>query len=475
MKRRTITKVALLAGGIALCLTAIMFIPHVSDPVAAQSTADCVQFSAPQLTHGFARTAALPNGDQFLTGTSLGFTVVTPGAPGAMKFTADNTTFGGNPGFPGTTVEGLTASAPNTKITALSCVDDFWDINLYIATKGATEGDMVRLYVQKPDGSGETELAVFTIIAGNAQLTAISPHNSVHLNDRLAQGQNAMHLNFNNLAPFSIPAGAAGNRTQQITLAFSMLPNAPTLGCLRFGVDIKRAGGQGMTSVVFSDIIINRNTVAGDVNRPGTGVINGLTGGFPTGLKCDPACLPCPPASSGGGGPTFAKCHTVCFQSPAWWQLKFDCLTNYSPLCGINVVVPGANYNRPVNICRSSDTVIFALRGGAVFGNQPRNGYWLFVQQYVALQLGLELSASGPAKFDALWGSLSCYNLPAGALPVTLSNGITIDQTSMTKDLFMQADFALRDNRLADMEKLGQLFQAFNGTSPSYSYCNSAN
>ncbi|HWQ31753.1 MAG TPA: hypothetical protein VNQ79_02625 [Blastocatellia bacterium] len=461
MKMNTIRRAALLAGGFALCLAS--FPAYLPEKVSAQAPA-CVQFAAPEVTHGFTRTNSLPNGDQFLLGTSLQFTV-TSTTDGAAKFTVNNTTFGGNPGFPGTTLEGLSASTPNRQVTAVSCLEDFWDVYFYIATKGSTNGDMVTLFLQNTDGSKRVNLAMFTITGGNAQLVSLDSNVTLHLNDRFALGPNSMTPAFNNLAPFSVPAGDAGNRTQLLTLAFSMDPNAVTMGCWQLGFDIKRGSGTGMTSLVFNDVAVNRNEVAGDRNRPQAGLLGGLTGGFPTGVKCSAGCPACPIA----GG----KCHTVCFQSDEFFRTRFECLAGNTYLCSINIVVPGVNFNRPVNVCRFDDEVRYALRGGSLFSNNPRNAYWLFVQQYVALQLGLELSASGPAKFDALWGVMSCYNVPPGTFPVTLSNGVTISGDSMLKELFMQAQFALRDNRVADMEKLGQLFLALNGSSFGYSTCNS--
>ena len=468
MKMNLIRKAAWLAGGLALCLTSLLVR---SPEQAAAQTTGCIQFGAPLITHGFVRTNALPNGDQFLLNKSLQFTV-TSASDGAAKLTAGTASFGGNPGFPGTTPEGVTATTPSRTITAVSCLEDFWDAYFYIATKGATTGDMVTIFLQNPDGSRRINLAMLTVNGGNAQLTSLDSNVTLHLNDRFALGPNSMTPAFNSLAPFSVPAGDAGNRTQLLTLSFSMDPNAATMGCWQMGVDIKRGAGTGSTSVVFDDIAVNRNRVAGDENNSATGLLGGLSGGFPTGAKCQAVCPVCPPVSGGGGGP--GKCHTVCFQSDEYFRNKFECLAGNTFLCGINIIVPGVNFNRPVNVCRFDDQVLYALKGGTIYGTTPRNDYWRFVQQYVALQLGLELSASGPAQFDALWGVMSCYNLPAGTLPVALSNGVTISSDSMLKDLFMQAQFALRDNRQADMAKLGRLFEALNGNAFGYSTCNSA-
>jgi hypothetical protein len=472
MNMSTIRKAALFIGCFALCLAT--FLTRTSENAAAQTTG-CIQFSSPFVTHGFARTDAFPNGDQFLVGESLGFTVVST-TSGASKLTADNASFGGNPGFPGTSPEGFTASTPNATVRALSCLSELWDINFHLATKGQTEGDMITLYLQNADGSKVVPILMFTIIGGKAVLTAINDAaGSVHLDDRLARGGNQMSLNFINMAEFSVPAGAAGNRTPLLTIAFTMGPDSPVAGCWRVGADIKRGSGVGMTSILFTDIVDIRAAKDGDENNPAKGLLGGLMGGFPSMGKCGNDCVACPPVSPGGGGPTFPKCRTICFQSDEYFRNKFECLTGRTFLCSVSVQIPGVNFNNPVNVCRNEDAVLAALRGGAVFGNQPRSPYHLFVQQYVAAQLALSLNASGVARTDALWGNLSCYNLPAGTLPVTLSNGVTIDGDSMLKDLFMQTQFGIRDKRQDDLILLGQIFLALNGDAFGYSTCNSVN
>ncbi len=473
MKKNLFKKLTIMAGGLALCLTAYLL--RTPPMASAQTTAGCIQFGAPLITHGFLTGPGLPNGDQFLLGSSLGFTVVSPSTQGGSKFTVSNATFGSTPGFAGTTLEGLASATPSSLVRALSCLDNYWDLNFYLATNGATEGDMVTIFLQNPDGTKTIQLAMFTITGGNAKLTAINSDVSLHLNDRFARGSNAMTLAFNNLAPFSQAAGSAGKSTQLLTIAFSMSPNAAVMGCFELGIDIKRAAGAGTTSVVVNDVVVNRTAKPTDVNNPGKGLLGGLGGGYPTGLKCDVVCPPCPPASGGGGGPTAPKCHVICFQSSMYFRLKEQCLeqffTNWD---NFTLIVPGLNFNNPIRWESADDSIRYVLKGGNPFGFQPTGGYRLFAQQYVTAQLGIELSANGPAKFDALWGSLSCYVLPAGALPVTLSNGVTLSTDSMLKDLFMQAQSALKENRLDDMDKLGKLFLAFNGTSVGYSYCNTA-
>ncbi|MFN0123839.1 MAG: hypothetical protein ACKV2V_25330 [Blastocatellia bacterium] len=472
MKKNLIKRAALLTGALALCLTAFFTLPT-PQQASAQTPAGCIQFDAGLVTHGFTRTAAFPNGDQFLLSNKLRFTVTSPAAQGGAKITASQ--FGSDPGYlAGTTPEGISSSTASSTVRALSCLDNYWDLNFYVATKGATEGDMVRLFLQTADGSKVVEVAMFTITGGVLKLISQTSDVSIHLNDRFARGSNALTTTFISTAPFSSAAGDSGNRTQLLTVAFSMLPTAATMGCFQLGFDVKRAAGAGSTSVIVGDVVVNRNTVAGDTARTQAGLLGGLTGGYPTGAKCDAVCPACPPVSGGGGGPV-AKCHTICFQSAEYYLLKYDCLAALTFLDSAAIYIPGANYNGALNVGANFDTFRIALRGGSPFGTRPRNAYGRFVQQYVAAQMSLFQSASGVARYDALWGGLSCYGFPAGILPVSLSTGVTITNDSMLKDIFEQAYFAMKSGNAADQEKLGIMLEAINGHTPGYRACNDFN
>ncbi|HMY74096.1 MAG TPA: hypothetical protein PLQ88_19920, partial [Blastocatellia bacterium] len=66
--------------------------------------------------------------------------------------------------------------------------------------------------------------------------------------------------------------------------------------------------------------------------------------------------------------------------------------------------------------------------------------------------------------YNAFWSMLSCYRISFAA--VTLSNGVTIDPSSMLNDLFQQAQLAIQANRTADMSALAAIFDLLNGNDP---------
>lgn len=99
------------------------------------------------------------------------------------------------------------------------------------------------------------------------------------------------------LIPFSNAAGAAGARTDLLTLRFPDDPESSFASCMQLGLDINRSSGSGSTSFVFTDLTVMRMEQEGDPERPGIGLLGGLDGGFPTSAPCLTACLPCPVGS----------------------------------------------------------------------------------------------------------------------------------------------------------------------------------
>ena len=74
---------------------------------------------------------------------------------------------------------------------------------------------------------------------------------------------------------------------------------------------------------------------------------------------------------------------------------------------------------------------------------------------------------SSAVAMNVLWSNLSCYPELTSALPVTLSNGVTLNSSSMIKDFFEQARLAITQNRTADMVKLANLFKLLNSCNKS--------
>lgn len=195
----------------------------------------CLQFSTPLITHG------LVNGqdETFLLPKPMVFSVLS-GAANVGVFSVNQSSFGSFPAIPGTTTSGVVAMAPNVTVHASTCLDSFWDIVFEIATKGNTEGDMITLTVQNPNGTGVQILGMFTMQNGGLLVNQIHPDITMLVNGNGPYG--AGHF----IAMMG-SAGASGLRTGQITFIFSMNPNSSLNGCFAMGVDIKRMGGSGMT------------------------------------------------------------------------------------------------------------------------------------------------------------------------------------------------------------------------------------
>jgi hypothetical protein len=410
------------------------------------STGPCPQgsFTAPAATFGFGKTKDLPKGDQFLLPQSLALTLSSLDT--GSIFQVNSGSFGGPVGLPGTTLSGFAVTHPNASVKAVSCTDSFWDVNFHIASHGSTEGDTVRFFVQNPNGSGVQDLATFTVRDDGVLLTERHANVSIFVNNRLAMGSG---LSAGTFIPMTTPAGSSGFRTKLLTISFSMNPHSPLAGCFQLGGEIRRASGNGTTAVVFTDLVVKRNELPGDRLRSATGLFGGLCGGFPTGLKCEVICPPCPPPASGGGG---GKCISICFRSPEYYLLNLKRLPRGS------VFIGGVNFNSPV-----STTNVQAIRLALVGGATPLQRV---NQEYTALQLSLAAAGGigSPLYFNALWSNLSCLGIHFN--PVRLSNGVTLTPDSMLKELTMQIESAIKESRTADMVTLSGLLDLLNGNDP---------
>jgi hypothetical protein len=427
----------------------------------AVRAAEFLRFDIPAVTHGFQKTPQLPDGDLFLLSKPM--TMAVSDAPeGAQVFPVSIESFGGDGeslgALPTTAPQGLAFSTPNAKLRAVSCAESIWDGNLLLGSTAGTDGDTVRLFLEHPDGSEGPEVALFTIKYPGIVITELHPHIMLFVNNRLATGPSWHAGDF---IPFSQPAGVNGYRTDLITLAWPMGFHSPLHGCFRVGVEITRGDNDGRTSIVFTDIVVNRNRTLGDENNPGFGLLARMTGGYPTGLPCKAECpfpeLPDPnvpnPGQPGGGD----DCNAICFRSPQYFRLNLDRLPHGTVLIG------GMNYNRPISTT-DKRAVAMALRGGYTPLQQLN-------QEFVAAQLNV-LNAGGdgsPKVFYAMEGELNCYGLKFD--PVTLSNGFTISPDTKLKDLFQQTRFCIYDNHLVDMLVLARIFDMLNGNS-NLAYCN---
>jgi hypothetical protein len=418
--------------------------------------AELLRLNIPAVTHGFQKTAQLPDGDLFLLSKPMTM-AVTDAPDGAQVFPVSVESFGGDAesigALPTTAPQGLAFSTPNSKVRAITCSESIWDGNLLIAsTPGSTDGDTVRLFLENPDGSEGPEVALFTVRNPGIDISKLHPHIMLFVNNRQAMGPSRHEGDF---IPFSQVAGGSGYRTDLITLAWPMGSFSPLQGCFRVGVEITRGENEGRTSIVFTDIVVNRNRAPGDENNPGLGLLARLTGGYPTGFPCKAECpfpnlpdLPQPNPGGPGGGD---ECNAICFRSPQYFRLNLDHLPHGTVLVG------GMNFNLPISTT-DKRAMALALRGGFTPLQQLN-------QEFVAAQLNV-LNAGGdgsPKVFYAMEGKLSCYNLKFD--PVTLSNGFTISTETKLKDLFQQTRFSIYDSRTVDMPALARIFDLLNGNS----------
>lgn len=453
MKYRLVLSFALLSLTVGL----IVF-PHISQrqPDSAQA-ADIMRINIPAVVHGFEKTSQLPDGDLYLLPNPMQLAI--GDAPeGAKTFTADVTTFGADPETFGalqkTTPQGLSLSTPNQKVTALTCAESIWDGNLVIAGTSGTIGDKVRLFLQTTDGKPGPEVALFTLAAHGVEVTRL--HNDIMLfvNNRYATGPATMK---GALIAYAAAAGESGQRTDLLTLAWPMGGFSALQGCFRVGVEIQRGDNSGTTSVVVTDIVVNRNRAPGDEALKGVGLLKNVRGGFPTGLPCKSDCPfpdqepPLPPQPNPGGGQG-GECNTICYRSPQYFKLNINSLPRGT------VIIGGVNYNRPVSTT-DKRRLELALRGGFTPLQQLN-------QEFVAAQLNiLNAGGDGSAKvFYAMEGALTCYNLKFE--PVTLSSGFTLTPDSQLKDLYREARLCIQSNNVQDQIALTKIFDMLNGNSP---------
>jgi hypothetical protein len=424
-------------GSLALCFLALSWWP-----AASKTQGFCLEFAVPAVTHGFQTSPRQPSGDLFLLPQPALFTVVQAPGSGASLFGVGSATFGGSVtaigGFPGTSLQGLALSPPNSSLKALSCLDSFWDVDFEIASTCTTSGDTIRLFLQNPDGSGVKTLALFTLQSGGVVVSSLFPGVTLHVNDRLATG--AGSIGVGSFVPFATPAGAAGRRTDLLTLALT----PGLMVCQQLGIEINRDGGNCTTSIVVLDVVVTRRELPNDRSRPGTGLIEGLGGGFPTGLLCDVICPSCPLPRP--------KCDTICFSSP-------DFYLSTGRIPNALVLIGGVNLNRPIHTQSNLALILQTLQGNIFPGLPPKTPLDRLNRAFLAAQLSLARAggAGSPVAFNALWGSLGCYEITFA--PVVLSNGVVISTNSMLMDLFHQAELAILENRTADMNAIAAIFE----------------
>lgn len=419
--------------------------------------AEFLKFDVPIVTHGFETTSGLPDGDLFLLPKPMTMGISDP-PEGVKVFPVNIENFGGDSeaigGLPGVTPNVLAFSTRNSKVRALSCAEDIWDGNLLIATNGSTEGDTVRLFLEHPDGVAGPELALFTIKGQGVYVSELHPQLMMYVNNRYANGpmwKKGAYISF------AAAAGLSGLRIDLLTLSWPMHYFSELQGCFRIGVEIARGDGQGTTSVVVTDIVVNRNATPGDENNLGVGLLKQMTGGYPSGLPCKKECpfptdpIPDPPVPN-PQQPTSEVCSAICYRSPLYFRLNIDRLPHGT------VIIGGMNFNRPISTTDKRSMTI-ALRGGYT-PLQKLN------QEFVAAQLNL-LNAGGqgsPRTFYALEGRLKCYGMDFE--PITMSDGFTLTPDTKIKDLYEHCRKCIELNLVQDMPGLVRVLDLLNGNNP---------
>jgi hypothetical protein len=132
------------------------------------------------------------------------------------------------------------------------------------------------------------------------------------------------------------------------------------------------------------------------------------------------------------------------------------------------ILIGGFNWNQPVSITtlRGLLAAFDALTGGAGFGSFNSNAAGPLArlnQQFVAFQLSWIIHTDAVIDAGVRASKLRCYGITSS---VTLSNNFAITPDSPVNDLFVQAEAAIRANRLADMAALAAFFSLLNIDDP---------
>lgn len=281
------------APGANMCLYTVAFNDLVSSGSYFYQNQSPKQVRIPQIVHG---TTFGPDGtdDTFLLPDPM---ILTLDSDQASVFTVNPQTFGLQTHPQGPKIEGFSYATPNSTMQAVSCSDSLWDGEMYLASNGYTDGDMVTLNLLNPDKTIAQQLAMFTISGGGATLTKM--HADVKMNYNGMPTQGVGHF-----SRFMIWASNAGFRTLPLTFVLSTSSKAFS-GCHQFAVEIKRSSGVGSVSVVLNSVTVKRMEQGSDrIANVNVGMFTGALGWYPTGRVCDFVCWPCnvlppPPQQTG--------------------------------------------------------------------------------------------------------------------------------------------------------------------------------
>jgi hypothetical protein len=335
-----------IAPGTDLCLELVLANGQIVNGTSAgQGIGGCPQITAPTIVHGTVSDGT--EDDTFTLPDLTTFTVPTSQANGVSVLPVS----GYFNQFNLNNIKALTTMTPNSTASVLSCTDNFWDFIFALAAKGATDGDMVKVYLQSPNSNNAQVIAMFTVQNGGFVLNSVHPFVSLYVmgNGPLPPGH---------FIPAVVPNGNLGVFSPPITIIFSMDSRTPLDGCFQLGVDLKRTGGAGMLTLLPLQVVVRRSNTT---TAEGTGMQTGGNGVYPTGKLCAAVCGPCnqlpPPVSLAG----FAYCDTNNDGSKQAGEVG---------LSGVTVKLTGTSTDGPVNLTTSTDA-----NGAYSFNNLKPGNY----------------------------------------------------------------------------------------------------
>lgn len=274
---------------ISICLLLASALPVSNWPRSVARASDPLQLDVPALVHGFATAPGLPEGDLFLLPKPLQLTLTQE--PDSLRtFAVSAESFGEMPEklglLPGVPANGFSLSTPGEVARALFNTENIREGNLMLAATVGTTGDAVRVFAQFGDSKNGQELFRLTIEEEGYRLSGLHPHLKLFVDNRFALGPDTKK---DTLLPFVDEAGPRGKRTGLLTFVFPQDFDSPLRSCLQLGLELKRAQGAGTSSIVLSDLVVNRQKIDGDENNPGEGLLGKMTQGYPSGALCKTA------------------------------------------------------------------------------------------------------------------------------------------------------------------------------------------
>lgn len=231
------------------------------------------------------------------------------------------------------------------------------------------------------------------------------------------------------------------------TVTAYVAPTATTAGSITVnGVTITLAAG---TTLGFQ-VVIGQNTC-----------VNTSTTPLPTPT---PTPTPTPiPTPTPRPGPGNAACPAnICFRQPVYYcthQIPFGTGSVRIPIGGLVTISP----TRDGGIM--SPTVARYMGCGFYSFEAQASAARRLTQLYIAAQVSIGI-ADARSPFNNLSDKtqLGCFIMPMAGMPspipVTLSNGVTINANTTFWGLFAQTEAAIRDMRTADIEALIKIYQS---------------